>query len=98
MDDHRAIRRKERGDLTLHTLGDRANQGVRAGWRDDDERMGVRWNRGVLGQREIVPVVDGPVGQVARTQDRARPRVDRAVMSMARPAVAIKQCFSWIMM
>ena len=48
---------------------------------ESDEKMRVPWNRGVLGEREIVSVVDCPVGQVARTQDRARPRVDRVLVA-----------------
>ena len=47
------------------------------------KKCGFLGNRGVLGEREIVSVVDCPVGQVARTQDRARPRVDRVLVAFS---------------
>ena len=43
--------------------------------------MWVLWHRGVLGEREIVSVVDCPVGQIARTQDRGRSWVDRVLVA-----------------
>ena len=80
MNDHRTVGGKKSGDLALHALGDRANQSVRIG-RQSDEIMRVPWNRGVLGDGKIVSIVDCPVDQVARPEDRGRPRVDRALVA-----------------
>ena len=43
--------------------------------------MRVPWNRGVLGEGEIVSVVDCPVDQVAYTQDRGRRRFNRGLVA-----------------